>query len=194
MAVPTIIHPLTLPNLLSNVLSNSSEPALLVICLSRATFIRLLLTQLVINDPLLQPTLHLLNTSSKIQLTFCDTVPLLHAYLATLDNVPNTVYFIHPLRLHMHTPAFSAQGLSRTFASLSDAVARTASKMVVVEPVEGIEGEEDPWEQHVPILGSGGKFAGQRGWVGRTVGVRRVVGRWCRFERIDGDGDSPEQA
>jgi hypothetical protein len=183
----TVLYPLTLSELLLKVLAIPSEPAILIICLSRATFIRLLLTHLPVNHPLLIASLNLLDASSKVQLLFCDTVQVLQAYLATMDNVTGATYLIHPLRQHMHTPAFSAQGLSRTFASLSDAVVRTGRTVFIIEPIEGLEGEEDPWDQHVPILGSGGKFSGQRGWVGRTVGVKRVIGRWCRFEKVAGD-------
>lgn len=181
---PVVVHPLTLPDLLMELLAEASQsPATLVICLSRTSFIRLLLTSLPINHPLLTATLDILQSSSTISLLFCDTAQTLQAYLATIQQCSGPLYLVYPLRLHMHTPAFSAQGLSRTFANFSDAVAATGVKAYVVEPAEGLEGEEDPWQQHVPILGSGGKFPGHRGWVGRTVGVDRIVGRWCRFQR-----------
>ena len=40
-----------------------------------------------------------------------------------------------------------------------------------------------PWEEEVSILNVTTKSfgAGERGWVGRTVTVRAVVGRWCVF-------------
>jgi hypothetical protein len=187
MPEPTVLYPLTLPDLLMKLLDSPSKPTILIVCLSRATFIRLLLTQLPVNHPLLVASLNLLDASSQMQLIFCDTVQVLQAYLAVMDNVIGAMYLIHPLRQHMHTPAFSAQGLSRTFSSLSDAIARTSGTVFIVEPIEGLEGEEDPWDQHVPILGSGGKFSGQRGWVGRTVGVKRIIGRWCRFINVADD-------
>src|SRR4051812_9167210 len=120
MAELTVLYPLTLSDLLMKVLASPYERITLIICLSRTTFIRLLLTQLPVNHPLLVASLNLLDASSKIQLIFCDTVQVLQAYLATMDNVIGVTYLIHPLRQHMHTPAFSAQGISRTFASLSD--------------------------------------------------------------------------
>jgi hypothetical protein len=45
--------------------------------------------------------------------------------------------------------------------------------------------QQDPWEEEVAILNVTTKNfgAGERGWVGRTVKIRRVVERWCVFER-----------
>jgi len=42
------------------------------------------------------------------------------------------------------------------------------------------------WDEEVSILNITTKTfgAGQRGWVGRTVTIRRVAERWCRFERL----------
>lgn len=47
----------------------------------------------------------------------------------------------------------------------------------------------NPWDDEVSILNVTTKSfgAGERGWVGRTVKVRAVVGRWCVFQdaRLD---------
>ena len=52
----------------------------------------------------------------------------------------------------------------------------------------GMSGGGDPWRQQVPLLSGSVRFGGEdRVWAGRTVEVKRVVGRWCRFVTI-GDG------
>lgn len=45
---------------------------------------------------------------------------------------------------------------------------------------------ESPWEEQLSMLNVTTKTfgVGQRGWVGRTVTVRQVAGRWCRFVRL----------
>lgn len=55
-------------------------------------------------------------------------------------------------------------------------------------------GPEDPWEQQIAILNVTTRSfgVGERGWVGRTVRAKRVVERWCRFEKFVGaDGGTP---
>jgi hypothetical protein len=51
---------------------------------------------------------------------------------------------------------------------------------------EGAPEQSDPWDQHVPVLNvTSSRFgAGARGWVGRTVSVRSIAGRWCVLDRI----------
>ena len=43
-----------------------------------------------------------------------------------------------------------------------------------------------PWDEEVSLLNVTTKSfgAGERGWVGRTVRVRAVVGRWCGFRDV----------
>ena len=45
------------------------------------------------------------------------------------------------------------------------------------------------WDDEVSILNVTTKSfaAGERGWVGRTVKVRAVAGRWCIFEEVKAD-------
>jgi hypothetical protein len=53
--------------------------------------------------------------------------------------------------------------------------------------------EEDPWEQHVSILNvSARRFAsgsGDRAWAGRTIKVKRIAGRWFRFDELMGSAE-----
>jgi len=186
------------------------------------------------SHPLLIPTLHLIATSGTVKLAFCSDLSALQAYLsvhgirpsdstsATPDTTPGhqpLLALLNPLALHKNTSFFSAQGLSRTFASAVEAAARTGQKLVIAEcppptntstgsagdedggDSQELEGESmdvsmdvqisqddgtgDPWEQQVAILNVTTRSfgIGERGWAGRTVKARRVVERWCRFER-----------
>jgi hypothetical protein len=174
---------------------------------------------------LLIPTINQLLTSRTISVTFCATLAQLQAYLgvygvkkttepvdeglqASKGSVP-TLAMINPLAIHKQTSSFSAQGLSRTFASAVEAARRSKQKLVIVEcpcqllrhptdtdegedeeviPVEGglalLNDDVEPWNQQVPILNVTTKSfgAGERGWVGRTVLARRIAERWCVFE------------
>ena len=178
---------------------------------------------------LLLPTIQQLFSSRTITVTFCATLPQLQAYLAVHgvkaepteieSNKENTnkisvLAMLNPIALHRGTSSFSAQGLSRTFASAVEAAMRSDQKLMLVECVsrlpnsdnieltEGADVMEqtherhdestgrneeeirDPWEAHVAILNVTTKSfgAGERGWVGRTVTVRKIAERWCTFE------------
>jgi hypothetical protein len=168
---------------------------------------------------LLIPTIHQLSTSRTITVTFCATLAQLQAYLGvykkTTDDHAQKVgglgrdvpilALLNPLALHKETSSFSAQGLSRSFASAVEAASRSNQKLIVVECPSRVprshtvtdedDDEEmsglsrlnhgvDPWDQQVPILNVTTKSfgAGERGWVGRTVLARRVLARWFVFE------------
>lgn len=113
---------------------------------------------------------------------------------------------LNPIGLHRKTTDFSGQGLSKTFAAAVEAAHRSGRHLIIAECLEGKEaaipqedieqyedGQEaegrisnsDPWEEEVSILNVTTKSfgAGERGWVGRTVKIRRVAERWCHFEK-----------
>lgn len=121
---------------------------------------------------------------------------------------------LNPIQLHRETSAYSAQGLNRTFATAVEAAHQTGSRLVMAEcpsPTstqrpEGYDiqmdlGAEDagvarggadtnPWDEELSMLNVTTKSfgAGERGWVGRTVKVRTVAGRWCHFQDMHGEG------
>lgn len=175
---------------------------------------------------LLVPTLHQLATSRNVKITFCATLSRLQAYLSTLhvkdssaigNDIarPSFLALVNPIALHKNVASFSAQGLSRTFASAVDAAFHLKAKLIMVEcpnrahssqlandessddlmlvedQVERDAGppseDRDPWEEQVSILNVTTKSfgAGERGWVGRTVKIKTIAERWCIFERID---------
>jgi len=119
---------------------------------------------------------------------------------------PPLLAILNPIDIHRFTTSFSAQGLNRTFALAVEAAHATRNHLAMVEfpecqhreaeqAVEGYEMEPevvpattsvDPWDEEVSILNVTTKSfgAGGRGWVGRTVTVRRIAERWCVFSPL----------
>lgn len=238
---PAVLHPVPLPSLLEYLLSRCTGPITVVICSSQEVFLRDLLQSIearprVDNSyDLLTPTLQLLKRSRTIKMAFCSSLQVLHAWLCShstqstpisnhdtnirktsqiddkVSQVPMLIV-VNPIALHRETSAFSAQGLSRAFAAMVEAAAKTRRKLLIAEcPVPGIAGNRragmiatddqdegeaenisyqaeqarlDPWDEDVSILNVTTKSfgAGERGWAGRTVKIGQVAGRWCRFE------------
>lgn len=124
------------------------------------------------------------------------------------DSSNRALVFIGLLSLHRDTASWSAQGLSRTFAAAVEAAHWNNQRLIIFEPdntstsvadgaadatnaEEGMEVDTNVsrssisvWEQQVSILNITTRSfgAGERGWVGRTVKVRQVAERWCRFQ------------
>lgn len=155
------------------------------------------------NHKLLTNTIGLLAKSSRIKLVFCPTVESLRAYISgsrmifpsemtasivQRDSRP-VLAILDLLTLHNMTPEFSAQGLSRTLASLVEAAARETADLVLSEcadvayPVDGETGQA-LWYADVPLL-RGPVQPGEgddNTWRGPGVPVRRVVRRWFDFD------------
>lgn len=231
-SVPTVLFPLTLPKLLEYILATQSgtAPTLLIICASRDNFLRDLQDSLQQDGgedgagglaQLITPTLHNLFITRHIKLAFCASVQTLLAYLTAYRTESRHVgdvggrerlVLVNVLALHSPTSSFSAQGLSRTFATAAEAAIKRGVMLHVVEcqgknvVSEDHEGEDtdmddvhedtltetkdaDPWEQEVSILNVSarrfGSNTGERAWVGRTVKAKRIAGRWFRFHKID---------
>ncbi|KAF3052590.1 hypothetical protein E8E11_009520 [Didymella keratinophila] len=145
---PTVLYPLTLPALLSHILSTQSaySPTTLIICSERPTFLAELAHSLEQHTRLKQwlvPTLHNLSATQHVKLAFCASVQALLAYLTAYDR-PGYVHvgesegkerlvLVDLLALHKPTSSFSAQGLSRTFAAAVEAALRTGATLHLVE-------------------------------------------------------------
>nr|POE72367.1 hypothetical protein CFP56_12240 [Quercus suber] len=115
---------------------------------------------------------------------------------------------INPVSLHLHTSGFSAQGLNRTLALAVEAAHLTKMQLLIAECTMTANQTENsliphdldvpahratpesPWDQEVSILNVTTKSfgTGERGWVGRTVKLRRVAERWCTFRTIAAPG------
>ena len=113
------------------------------------------------------------------------------------------------IALHRPTSSFSAQGITRTLAVAVEAAHQSDSRLILAEcPMETtkvpsdepamFDETSDPsapsveksWDEEVSILNVTTKSfgAGERGWVGRTVKVRAIAGRWCEFQKMDEAG------
>jgi len=230
---PTVLGPLTPAGLLHHLLANQSDtcPTLLVICSNRDVFLQQLATSLqqghseqdtASTERLIAPTLQNLLTTRHFQLVFCTSVQALLAYLTAYGRpgaaglIGDTqgkkkIVLVNPLTLHASTPSFSAQGLSRCFATVAETALRTGVQLHIVECTgkprlneetdeadidmeirhqeipTGLE-VEDPWEQEVSILNVSarrfGSGQGERAWAGRTVKARRIAARWFHFRTL----------
>ncbi|KAF1838108.1 hypothetical protein BDW02DRAFT_489811 [Decorospora gaudefroyi] len=230
---PTVLHPLTLPGLLHHVLTTQSAPCptLLIVCSSQHMFLQDLACSLKQGpghgqtdslESLVAPTLHNLLLTRHVKLAFCASVQALLAYL-TAYGLSGTghvgdaggrerLFLVNPLALHASTPSFSAQGLSRTFATAAEIALRRSIHLHMVEcegrraqleeqdeedvPMANGRDEnqeetvDDPWEQEVGILNVSarrfGSGPGERAWAGRTVRAKRIAARWFRFHKLPG--------
>ncbi|KAI7458732.1 hypothetical protein KC351_g17987 [Hortaea werneckii] len=133
-------------------------------------------------------------------------------HLKTIPHSKRVLALLNIVALHRPTSAFSAQGLNRTFSAAVEAACVSNSRLVIAEcddhaskhqrdldtSVDTIEPAvrdaaqqltRSVWDEEVSILNVTTKSfgAGERGWVGRTVRVRDVAGRWCHFERLPRD-------
>ncbi|KAF6815345.1 hypothetical protein CSOJ01_03608 [Colletotrichum sojae] len=87
------------------------------------------------------------------------------------------------LDLHRDSSEWSAQGIGGSAAVLVEAASRTGYRPVLVEP-KGAGGHESfgaVLHDDAPVL-SGSSRRHEGGWTGRTVEVRRVLGRWFRLQ------------
>ena len=95
--------------------------------------------------------------------------------------------------MHRSTAEHSAQGLARTLATAVETAKLNGQRLVLAES-RGLdeEGEYesggsggDPWKEQVPLLSGSVRLEREHSvWDGRTVEVRRVVRKWCRFVMV----------
>lgn len=175
-----VYYPVTTSGFLSYMAqtASSNQRILLVVCTDRHTFLQQLNHSIVNTsrraqfrngaenadddtsgviieetNPALPPlvtSLYLLHATKNVKLAFCNSVTVLHAYLASLlayrdpcvecsmeeprsDTVRPIFALINPISLHKDTPLFSAQSLGRTFASAVEAALGADEKLIIVE-------------------------------------------------------------
>ena len=154
---------------------------------------------------LLVPTIGLLASIRSINLVFCPSLQHLRAWLAaydphsSLERLENRIHgtpflgLLNPLQLHRPTSDFAAQGISRTLAAAVEAADRNGMRLAIVEcrgldeeHVELTDGMASVWEEQIPLLNLTARQSGsERSLTGRRVSIGRVMGRWCRFERLE---------
>ena len=153
---------------------------------------------------LLTPNLNNLGLIRGISVVFTPTLSHLRAYIATgmlrsMDakegSDPSLITIYGLLDLHVGTSEFSAQGLSRTMALAVDTIVTANARLLIAECDRKFEEDytEDvslprhhnstnPFAIEVPILNRvAGYGRDDMAWVGKTVSVGRVWGRWCRL-------------
>lgn len=202
----TIAHCDLVSDLLQQLLEGNSDTHLIV-CATRAEFMVQLTAAIRSQraDPdthgLLTKTIGLLARSSKIQLAFCPSLESLRAYLAvlgpavdvtiedgSLSNDRQLLVVLDMMALHVTTSEFSAQGLSRTLASVVEASARAGVDLQLYECIDALDPSSTVrgsklWDANVPLLnGSVRMRSDQSTWGGRGVTVKRVAERWFEFE------------
>ena len=162
-------------------------------------------------DHLLTPTIRLLAESRKVKMVYVPTLQHLRAYLAAFPNPANPpasevisyetsgthvpiLALLNSLGLHRSAHEFSVQGLSRTFALVVETAARENMRLLVTEcdfstPSDEAgrsEVQRDPWAEQIPLLSGSIRFGGEdRMWVGKSVEIRKVVSRWCKFVNVE---------
>lgn len=205
----TIAHCNLVSDLLQQLLEGNSDTHLIV-CATRAEFMVQLTAAIrsQLADPdtaaghgLLTKTIGLLARSSKIRLAFCPSLESLRAYLAvlgpavdvtiedgSLSNDRQLLAVLDMIALHVTTSEFSAQGLSRTLASVVEASARAGMDLQLYECMDALDPSSTVkgsklWDANVPLLnGSVRMRSDQNTWGGRGVTVKRVAERWFEFE------------
>jgi hypothetical protein len=206
----TIAHCDLVSDLLQQLLEGNSDTHLIV-CATRAEFLVQLTAAIRSRrtDPdtagshdLLTKTIGLLARSSKIRLAFCPTLESLRAYLAifepavraatedeSLSHDRQLLAVLDMVALHGTTSEFSAQGLSRTLASVVEASSRAGMNLRLYECVDALDPSSAArgrklWDVDVPLLNGSVRMRSDQSTLGgRGVTVRRVAERWFEFDQ-----------
>ncbi|CAG8278968.1 hypothetical protein PENNAL_c0004G08924 [Penicillium nalgiovense] len=206
----TIAHCDLVSDLLQQLLEGNSDTHIIV-CATRAEFLVQLTAAIRSRrtDPdtagshdLLTKTIGLLARSSKIRLAFCPSLESLRAYLAifepavraatedeSISHDRQLLAILDMLALHVTTSEFSAQGLSRTLASVVEASSRAGMDLRLYECMNSLDPSSAAsgrklWDVNVPLLnGSVRMRSDQSTMGGRGVAVRRVAERWFEFDQ-----------
>lgn len=153
---------------------------------------------------------HLLAHLSALSYRKLSSTPLVQSAAPNISTARPILAILNPIRLHKPTSSFSAQGFNRTFASAIDTAHHLGQQLIFAEVESrqpypggsddhdwmdedrhrsdlggenGVQAAESPWDEQLSMLNVTTKTfgVGERGWVGRTVSVRQVASRWCRF-------------
>jgi hypothetical protein len=230
--LPTVLYPLTLAGLLHHILTTQSGTAstTLIICSSRDTFLHHLALSLQQDQrddedehvqQLATPSLHNLFTTRHIKLAFCASVQALLAFLTAYGrhDLPHTtqsgqrarMVLVNPLALHASTMSFSAQGLSRSFAAVTETALKTHTVLHVVEcqPKSRKTKQHDKRgdfdmgnrDEQGQIIGEQGQIIGEQGQIigeqGQIIGEQgQIIGEQGQIigelgQIIDEQGEDP---
>lgn len=150
---------------------------------------------------------HLLAHLSNLSIQFPNTHP------ASAPGEPPVVErrilaIVNLIDVHKPTSSYSVQGLNKTFAAARDVAFALGAQLLIAEcPLtrpRNLSASDEmhasdvhatgPWDEQVSMLNVTTKTfgVGESGWVGRTVPIRVVAERWCRFVHCRSSG-SPRQ-
>lgn len=196
-------------DLVDSILSNTSRPAILVVCSTRTRFLEQLSAGLsarmqeaqpgscnegesqarIRHHPLLTKTIGVLANSRRVHLVFCPTLEHFRAYLSSLrlsrcaDRNGTSIVVLDLIALQYMSSEFSAQGLSRTLALTIEAAERTTSSILLCECEDAVV-LQNPNRGHrlwdLPLHILSGASRSEDG--GRQLSARHVAQRWFRFE------------
>ena len=191
---PMFMTAQTILAFLTYILDQHSAPTTLVICSTQSTFLQDLRSSIGEDSFLYNPTLSLLASSGTVDLAFVPSLSHLRAYMSTYKSPPwDATAFEKPgtkvpmlaifnsISLHETSTAFAAQGLGLTVASAVETAAREKMRLMIVECTES---GESVWTRELSVLnGTSNRLAG------RTIELRKVLTRWCRYGGIIGDDE-----
>ncbi|QKX58472.1 uncharacterized protein TRUGW13939_05596 [Talaromyces rugulosus] len=199
-------------DLVDAVLNNTSRPAILIVCSTRAKFLEQLSAGLsarardaqteassggevqVNNQHLLTKTIGVLANSRRVHLVFCPSLGHFRAYLSSLrlsratdQNVAacgtTNIVVLDLIALHYMSSEFSAQGLSRTLALTIEATARNASSILLCECNDAVVLQNPNRGHRIWDLHLPILSGSSRPEDGgRQLSARHVAQRWFRFE------------
>lgn len=205
MTSPLILTPATPSELFIDILAQHRYPTTIIVASAKQPFLDALAYEAKSQDEpqqsrLLHKTPLQTAISRHIRLVFTPTVTHLRAYLSAFTQAdsripapPNlkpsgarsSLLLVYGfLEVHRVTSEWSAQGIANSAAALVDAAARNSLGAGVVEPRgggDGFEGLDEFLGENVPLL-SGTLMRDSGAWNGRTVEIRRVLGRWFETE------------
>jgi hypothetical protein len=201
MTSPVILAPVTPSELVSQIIARHRHPTTILIASAKQPFLEALAYEVQSQDEkqqnhLLHKSLLQTAVSRHIRLVFTPTVAHLRAYLSTFSqgdskipappnpkgtDAANPLLLVYGfLEVHRVTTEWSAQGIANSAAALVEAAARNSFRAAVVEPRGGgdeFEALDEFLGEEVPLL-SGTLRKESGAWNGRTVVIRRVLGRW----------------
>jgi hypothetical protein len=92
------------------------------------------------------------------------------------------------IALHVTTTEFSAQGLSRTFATSAESASRAKMDLMLCECTNAVDTMSADWgsklwDTQVPLLNGSVRIRGEEGnWGGRGISIKQVAQRWFDFD------------
>ncbi|CAG8332584.1 unnamed protein product [Penicillium salamii] len=205
-----IAHCDLLPDLLQQLLESDSYTHLIV-CATKSEFLVHLAAAIrkqradpepVASHDLLTKTIGLLARSSNITVAFCPTLESLRAHIAVLGATADSSGFhnrqlvsvLDMVALHGTTSEFSAQGLSRTFASFVETTYKAGMDLRLYEcenaldPSNSVWGRR-VWDMNIPLLNGSVRMRGdETNWGARGIPVKRVAERWFEFDACHSTG------